>query len=169
MIRTIFLQKLIIAVGMIFISFAWTTSSHAMSPIQITKSALNATATIATSGSTNTCAFVIYVFPITTPNNVMYTVCNTRQGQGNLSQKLTANFFHDIDVAQPLNALPQQRCFKSKSFGTNTYIEYGIQKSPDVSCAVGTIEEHLAADAMAIKRALHFNTSIREYTGAIQH
>jgi hypothetical protein len=161
MIRKIFLQRLVIAVGMIFISLAWTTSSHAMSSIQITKSARNATATIATSGSTNTCASVIRVLLVATPDNVMYTVCNTRQGQGNLSQKLTANFFHDIDAAQPLNALPQQRCFKSKSFGTNTYIEYGTQKSPDVSCAVGTIEEHLAADAMAIKKALHFNAAIR--------
>jgi hypothetical protein len=169
MIRRIFLQRLVIAMGMIFISLAWTTSSNAASSMQITKSALNAAATIATSGSTNTCPFVIHVSPITTADNATYTACNTRQGQGNLSPKLTENFFHDIDAAQPLNALPQQRCFKSKSFGTNTYIEYGAQKSPDVSCPVGIIEGKLAEDANTIKMALKINTLIQYHAVAMQH
>lgn len=160
MITKIFLKRLIIAIGMIFISFTSTTTSRATSSIQTTKSSINTMATIITTSSTNTCSFTIHVSLITTTDNIKYTTCHAAQGQGSLPQKLTENFFHDIDVAQPLDALPQQICFKSKSFGTNTYIEYGTQKSPDVSCAIGTIEEHLAADIMVIKRVLNVNTVI---------
>jgi hypothetical protein len=151
------LYRLIIPIAMIFISLTLTTSSSALSSTQLTKTSFNSTAVITNSGSVNTCAYVIHV---SLARNATYT-CDTHQGQGSLSQTLIENFFHDINSAQPLNALPHRTdCIKSKSFGTKTYIEYGTQKSPDVSCAADPIGEKLANDANAIKAALKFTTIV---------
>jgi hypothetical protein len=152
-------KRFAIVIGMIFISLTWVTPSSAFSSTQITKTLLSNTAVITNSGSTNTCAYVIHVF---LTFNATYTTCKFHQGQGHLSRILTENFFHDIEIAQPLNALPHKiNCIKSKSFGAKTYIEYGTQKSPDVSCAVDPIGEKLANDANAIRTALNFNTLAR--------
>src|SRR5437879_5663764 len=96
-------------------------------------------AIIINSGSTNSLGYRIYVAHNGTAT---YIVGNgTRYGVGNgtrygrLSQELTLRFFHDIALAQPLSSLPSIRaCAKSVSFGTDTYVRFEGQTSPDLSC-----------------------------------
>jgi hypothetical protein len=108
------------------------------------------TATILTSASTNTCASTInvYVTGIATYKNCI------SQGQVTLANSVSASFFRDIDLAQPLNTLPKVACFKSSSFGVRIYVSTGGKKSPDISCASGSLEENLANDVQTIKDIL---------------
>ena len=47
---------------------------------------------------------------------------------------LVQRFFTDLEAAEPLSALPKKGCVKSVSFGTSLTIEFGDQRSPDLSC-----------------------------------
>jgi hypothetical protein len=164
--RKILLRRLIIAIGIISISLTWITPSRALSSTQMAKTAINSIAVIRNSGSTNTCAYVIHV---SLTLSATYTTCKSQQGQGHLPRTLTKNFFHDIEVAQPLAVLPHKLfCIKSRSFGTKTYIEYGAQKSPDVSCSSDPLGVKLANDAQAIQTALNFSTVIPRPTVGTQ-
>jgi hypothetical protein len=152
----ILLRRLIVAIGIISITLTWITPSYALPSMQMEKTAANSIAVIRNSGSTNTCPYVIHV---SLSFSAKYTTCKSQQGQGQLPRALTKKFFHDIEAAQPLAALPHKLfCIKSKSFGTKTYIEYGAQKSPDVSCSSDPLGVKLANDAQAIQATLDFST-----------
>ncbi|GCF11699.1 hypothetical protein KDI_52630 [Dictyobacter arantiisoli] len=140
-------------------SLLWTNS---ISALEALGGRANNAAAILNSGSTNTCPYTIYVYP---NNDALYTVCNQSSGEGHLAATLTSKFFHDIATAQPLEALPhQQPCFKATSFGSSTQIEYGVQKSPDISCSVNRIGEQLENDARMIQWSLHFSLLKRMYS-----
>ncbi|BCL82074.1 hypothetical protein ccbrp13_45390 [Ktedonobacteria bacterium brp13] len=126
-------------------------------------------AIIINSGSTNTLGYRIYVAH---DGTATYVVGNgTRYGStryGRLSQELTLRFFHDIALAQPLSSLPAiQTCVKSISFGTDTYVRFGGQTSPDLSCAENEQAQHLADDANSIKAALKVDNTIKKHTGEL--
>jgi len=131
-------------------------------------------AIIINSGSTNTLGYRIYVAHNGTAT---YIVGNgtrygsTRYGStryGRLSQELTIRFFHDIALAQPLSSLPAIRtCTKSISFGTDTYVRFGGQTSPDLTCAENEQAQRLAADANSINAELKVDNTIKSHTGEL--
>jgi len=51
-----------------------------------------------------------------------------------LPRALAEKFFSDLERAQPLSSLPQPHCMKSASFGSNLRVEFGDEKTPDLSC-----------------------------------
>lgn len=121
-------------------------------------------AIIINSGSTNTLGYRIYV----AHNGTATYVDGNGAGYGRLSQELTHRFFHDIALAQPLSSLPAIRtCAKSVSFGTDTYVRFGGQTSPDLSCTENGQAQRLADDANSIKAALKVDNAIKGHTGEL--
>jgi hypothetical protein len=98
-------------------------------------------AIIINSGSTNTAGFRIQVNP---SGEAVYTPQPRRAKPPaeiqmkpvtrQLPPALIKRFFTELDAGKPLGSLPSQRCMKSASFGTTLVIEYGDQKTPDLSC-----------------------------------
>ncbi len=91
------------------------------------------TVTIVNSGSTNTSGFQIAVEK---SGKAQYT---ERRGVPQKLQKkipaaLARRLYRDVHAARPLQALPVPHCVKSASFGTRTYIDFGAEESPDLSC-----------------------------------
>ncbi|HLH38609.1 MAG TPA: hypothetical protein VKX39_05630 [Bryobacteraceae bacterium] len=91
------------------------------------------TVTIVNTGSTNTSGFQIAVEK---SGKAQY-----RQRRGapqKLEKKIPAalakRLYKDVKAARPLPALPAPYCVKSASFGTRTYIDFGSEESPDLSC-----------------------------------
>jgi hypothetical protein len=54
--------------------------------------------------------------------------------QRKVPDALLQRFYADLEAAQPLSALPAERCAKSVSFGTRTTVELGSERTPDISC-----------------------------------
>jgi hypothetical protein len=74
-------------------------------------------------------------------------------------QTFTSRLFADLRAAGALDALPQNRCMKSASFGTTTRISYRGKTSPDVSCPTpNPILGHLAIDVMSLLDAANIST-----------
>lgn len=102
------------------------------------------TAVIMGSGSTNTAGFRIRV---ERSGLAEYTSAprkygaqrgdkpNTKRQQ--LSRDLADRFYSDLEAAKPISSLPEQRCMKSASFGSTLVIEFGGQRTPDLSCGDG--------------------------------
>jgi hypothetical protein len=69
---------------------------------------------------------------------------------------LAERFFADLAAAMPLPQLPLgQPCYKSSSFGGAVHIDFGTQRSPDLSCATGARVEALRQDVNEIRLALN--------------
>lgn len=103
-------------------------------------------------GSTNSCAQIIF---LRSTGVITYLSCDERK-YGKLPMSLTNTFFHDLHIALPLNALPQNRgCLKSVSFGTRIYLILNTQKSPDVSCSIDYLGHELYTDVKAVQAILH--------------
>lgn len=104
-------------------SAMFSQSSNALIP--------STTAVITNSGSTNTIGYRIYV----APSGAVNYVTGIGAGHNRIPRSLTTKFFRDIRAAMPLSQLPTIACLKSASFGTSTFITFGRERSPDVSCA----------------------------------
>ena len=97
------------------------------------------------SGSTNTDGFQIVV---ERSGQTQYTaIPRGRGGQaaerpsavgGKLPAALAQRLYADLEAARPLASLPEAHCLKSASFGTTLIIEYGGERTPDLSCPAGT-------------------------------
>ena len=61
----------------------------------------------------------------------------------------------------PLNALPVRHGMRSASFGTQTFITYKGQKSPDLTFASDPRTVALRADIDQITKALHVGNAPR--------
>ncbi len=76
-------------------------------------------------------------------------------GQNKLPRSLTTRFFRDIKAAMPLSQLPNRMaCVKSASFGTSTFIAFGGERLPDISCPHSKKTEMLESDVDAIAKTL---------------
>ncbi len=87
-------------------------------------------AVIRNSGSTNTAAFAISVWPDATGQVV---TSGSSAKQISLPKDLASRFFADLKAAQSDPGTPQH-CMKSASFGTSTVVEWHGWKSPDLQC-----------------------------------
>ncbi len=99
------------------------------------------TVTIVDSGATNLTGFRIVVQRsgkavfVTTPGKFARRAdekADTKQQQ--LSHSLVNRLFADLEAVGPLSSIPERRCMKSASFGTTRTIEFGAEKTPDLSC-----------------------------------
>lgn len=99
--------------------------------------AVDNTATIENSGSTNAMGWRVTVHPSGT---VDYQVLKDVPGAAataaptTIPKALADRFFAHLKKAAPLGKYPATHCMKSASFGVSEYIGYQGQKSPDVSC-----------------------------------
>ena len=115
-------------------------------------------------GSTNTLG---YHFTVTRKADQSgYVSYQYRIGVGKiqgvlLSRALTNRLFHDLDDAMPLTSLPVRHGMRSASFGTETYITYKGQKSPDLTLASDPRTAALKADIDAITKTLHLGNAPR--------
>jgi hypothetical protein len=106
---------------------------------------------IANSGSTNTAGFQIVVEP---SGKAEYTV-RPRRRRGaqteapetidkTIPAALVKSLYSDVNRARPLSSLPAPHCAKSVSFGTRRTLQFGEDRSPDLSCGSGG-DPHLEA------------------------
>ena len=67
----------------------------------------------------------------------------------------TQKLFADLNTAMPLTSLPVRHGMRSASFGTQTFITYKGQKSPDLTFAADPRTVALKADIDTITKMLH--------------
>jgi hypothetical protein len=113
-------------------------------------------AVVMNSGSTNTSGFRI---SIDKQGEAQYTPMPRRFGatahaepvQRKIPDELTQRFFLDLEAAKPLSGLPRGRCRKSASFGSSLTIEFGGERTPDLSCPNDcSLIQNLSRDANEI-------------------
>lgn len=100
-------------------------------------------ATIVDSGSTNRAGFRIAV---DRSGNAEVTPQLRRFGQDTppvpirktLPGALVETFYANLKTAGRLDSLPAVHCAKSASFGSTLTVEFGNEKSPDLSCGDGS-------------------------------
>ena len=124
------------------------------------------TAVIENSGSTNTVGYTIEVSP--TGSSRYHMGDNSPLGPRTpfgpteaLSKLQTKKFFADLDSAMPLTSLPVRHGMRSASFGTQTFITYAGQKSPDLTFASDPRSIALKADIESIRNMLHIRNDMR--------
>ena len=69
--------------------------------------------------------------------------------------------FADLNAAMPLTSLPVRHGMRSASFGTETFITYKGQQSPDLTFASDPRTVALKADIDAITKTLHVGNAPR--------
>ncbi|WP_155967555.1 hypothetical protein [Kamptonema formosum] len=110
------------------------------------------TAVLVNSGSTNTIGYRIYL----SPSGEASYVDGNGQKTGTVPERIVKKFFQQIQVDMPLSQLPvKQPCIKSTSFGTETFVSFNGEQSPDVSCPGNRKAEKLFTDASEIVQFLH--------------
>jgi hypothetical protein len=122
-------------------------------------------AVIINSGSTNTAGFLIQVSP---SGEAVYTLHPRRGGPPSeepakpvtrqLPSAVVKRFFDALEAGKPLASLPHQRCMKSVSFGSTLVVEYGDQKTPDLSCGNQQDSRTKALAQSANEIVTQFNT-----------
>ncbi len=126
-------------------------------------------AVIENTGSTNTAGYMIYVMsngiahvgvlPLATPG--YSTAIGSVKRSVPLPQAQSRKLFQDLNVAMPLSSLPVRHGMRSASFGTQTYITYKGQRSPDLTFASDPRTAALKADIDSITKALHIGNAPR--------
>ena len=81
-------------------------------------------------------------------------------GMAALGQR-AQRFFADLDAAMPLASLPVRHGMRSASFGTQIYITYKGQKSPDLTFASDPRTAALKADIVSLRDTLHIRNDMR--------
>ena len=129
------------------------------------------TAMIVNTGSTNTRGYQLQVasdggaaFSTGSVNKAAVTgdlVVHYRSGTVRDANK----FFQDLNAAMPLTSLPVRHGMRSASFGTQTYITYKGQRSPDLTFASDPRTVALKADIDSITKALHVGNAPRRLIG----
>ena len=124
------------------------------------------TAVIMNTGSTNTFGYKVTV----TMTKGTYHLSSVSNGGKDTSsdsgmpsgvQPLVVQLFKDLNCAMPLTSLPMRHGMRSASFGTETYITYKGQKSPDLTFASDPRTAALKADIDAITKTLHLGNAPR--------
>ena len=73
-----------------------------------------------------------------------------------VDRNLAERFFADLVAARPLGQLSvDASCGRSTSFGRSTYISFGSERTPDLTCPVGPRAQVLRDDVAAIASALN--------------
>jgi hypothetical protein len=107
-------------------------------------------AVIYNTGSTNSLGYRIVV---TSSGSAEYVAGGARI-KGHVNPAIAKKFFADLAKGLPLFELPIEKCMKSASFGTSTFVWWRGQRSGDVECAGDQHGNDLARDAFAIATAL---------------
>ncbi len=124
------------------------------------------TAIIENTGSTNTLGYKITVM-LTKTNYLVTSLSNggkdrdVRKGGVESFFPGAQQLFADLEKAMPLNTLPVRHGMRSASFGTQTYITYKGQRSPDLSFASDPRTISLKADIDQITKELHVGNASR--------
>ena len=117
------------------------------------------TAVIENTVSTNTLGYKITV----TATKGTYHITSVSNGGKDTSdesgmpsgvQPLVARLFTDLNTAMPLTSLPVRHGMRSASFGTETFITYKGQRSPDLTFASDPRTAALKADIDSITKTL---------------
>ena len=116
------------------------------------------TAGIENTGSTNTLGYTIAISSNygARVSGGLYVPILSR-----VPKPITDRFFADLNAAMPLTSLPVRHGMRSASFGTQTYITYKGQKSPDLTFASDPRTVALKADIDAITKTLHIGNAPR--------
>ena len=122
------------------------------------KKAIEETVTIENSGSTNTAGYKIVV---SSRGRASYVESGAKPRAQALSLNSTAKLFADVVAAMPLASLPVRHGMRSASFGTNTYVIYRGQRSPDLTLPSGPLARALHDDILEIENALHAGNHLR--------
>ncbi len=107
------------------------------------------TAMIENTGSTNTLGYSISV---TSGGSI--TVVSTHTLPAPSTFPDTKKLFADLKAAMPLTSLPVRHGMRSASFGTQTFITYKGQRSPDLTFASDPRAAALKADVNVITKML---------------
>lgn len=122
------------------------------------KKAADEMAVIENSGSTNTAGYTITV---SSRGSASYAEAGSKPRTQALPKEDTARLFKALAAAMPLTALPIRHGMRSASFGTETYITYKGQKSPDLTTPFGSQALALYNDIKAIEAAVHASNHAR--------
>lgn len=114
------------------------------------------TAVIENSGSTNTLGYSISV---TSGGSI--TIYSTHTLPAPSTFPDTKKLFVDLKAAMPLTSLPVRHGMRSASFGTEMFITYKAQRSPDLTFASDPRTVALKADIDAITKTLHVGNAPR--------
>lgn len=110
-------------------------------------------AIIQNSGSTNTTGYYLML-----SNQGIWQASDQKDSPSLTVPKnqmpLVAKLFHDLKAAMPLTSLPAGHGARSASFGTETYVTYKGQQSPDLTFASDLRTAALKADIAALTSAL---------------
>ena len=97
-------------------------------------------AVIVNSGSTNAPGYRIEVERsgdsryVPQPRTRGFAVGPSSPTSHKIPEALARRFFSDLETAGALSQLPIERCAKSASFGSSTFVEFGGERTPDISC-----------------------------------
>ena len=141
------------AAGLLFAALPAIAKSKAM-PVQ--------TALIENTGSTNTLGYQLQISSDGTVAKLFKTAIRvTTVIIKPIAARDAGKLFQDLNTAMPLSALPVRHGMRSASFGTETYITYKGQKSPDLTFASDPRTVALKADIDAITKAAHVGNVLR--------
>ncbi len=119
------------------------------------KAVLVETAVIENTGSTNMLGYQIRVSSDGSVAKMFTTALRvTTVMTQPISFQDAGKLFRDLNVAMPLSSLPVGHGMRSASFGTQTFITYKGQKSPDLTFASDPRTAALKADIAAIAKTL---------------
>ena len=118
------------------------------------------TAVIENSGSTNTTGYTLRISPSGEAGQVIGNDLMEFKPAA-LPKAEVKKFFADLNAAMPLTSLPVRHGMRSASFGTETFITYKGQKSPDLTFASDPRTAALKADIDSITKALHIGNAPR--------
>ena len=123
------------------------------------------TAVIENTGSTNTRGYRITVSAAGAADWIATErrggVVTGKAQQATLSAPLAKRLFHDLDAARPLAGLKVNHGVRSASFGTQTFVTYKNQRTPDLTFGGDAHATALKADVGAITQALHITNAPR--------
>ena len=122
------------------------------------KKAIEETVTIENSGSTNTAGYKIVM---SSRGSASYAEPGAKPRAQALSLNSTAKLFADVVAAMPLASLPVRHGMRSASFGTDTYVIYRGQRSPDLTLPSGPLARALHDDILEIENVLHAGNHLR--------
>ena len=123
------------------------------------------TATIVNTASTNTTGYQIILsrtamsFMTFTRRGEIVSVGHSNAQGKTVIRALAAHLFQDLTAAMPFSRLPARKGMRSASFGSETYIMYQGQRSPDLTLPGNEKARALLDDTLVIAKALNLGGS----------
>jgi len=118
-----------------------------------------ASAVFENSGSTNLTGYSIAV----EPDGHATVSAGGKLTTSTVQAATVKTLFAQLAAAGPLDQLPVERCMKSASFGSSTYIAWHGKRSPDLSCGAGPAASNLMETFGQIKLQLHVEPVVRSH------